>query len=77
MVTVLGIIMIILGLILVILGVLVFFKIIKVPDGQRMLKDTGFFDLLKELLMRAPWLVVVGLLLIWMGMKLVGVEVGL
>ena len=77
MAVVVGWIMIILGLILVILGVLVFFKIIKVPTGQRMVGDTGFFDLLIELLKKAPWLVVVGLLLIWVGLKLIGVEVGL
>jgi len=74
MALIVGWIMIILGLLMVILGVLVWLGVVTVPKRE---EEVSWWDLLKELLKKAPWVVVVGLLLIWVGLKLVGVDVGL
>ena len=77
MAMVVGWIMIIVGLLMVILGVLVWLGVVKVPAPGLTIQQAGFFDLLIALLKVAPWVVAVGLLLIWVGLKLVGVNVGL
>jgi hypothetical protein len=54
---------------MVILGVLSWLKIID-TDSER---AAGPWDFLIELLKRAPWVVVVGLILIYLGLKMIGV----
>ena len=77
MAVIVGWIMVILGLLMVILGVLAWLGVIKVPTPGGTIAQASFIDLLIALLNKAPWVVVVGLLLIWVGLKLVGIDVGL
>jgi len=77
MAVIVGWIMVVLGLLMVILGVLAWLGVVKVPTPGLTIAQAGFFDLLIALLKTAPWVVVVGLLLIWVGLKLVGIDVGL
>lgn len=72
-----GYIMIALGLIMIGLAVYVWF-IEETSQEDREMKraQMGWWDLLKALLEKAPWVAVVGLLLILFGMLLVGVDLG-
>ena len=67
-----GYLLILVGLALVILAVLVTLGVIKVPDVE-LSRQATFLDLLLALLKKAPWFGVVGLFLIYAGLKLVGV----
>ena len=66
----LGYVFALVGLIMVILGVLSWLKII---DTERE-RAAGPWDFLIELLKRAPWVVAVGLVLIYVGLKMIGVQ---
>jgi Na+/melibiose symporter-like transporter len=69
-----GYIMIALGLIMIGLAVYVWFIEKTKPEVREMTRDEmGWLELLKALLEKAPWVAVVGLLLILFGMVLVGV----
>jgi hypothetical protein len=67
-----GYILILLGLLLIVIGVLAWLGVVK-PSGQIYVQDASPIDLLLKLLERAPWTVVVGLLLIYAGLKMIGV----
>jgi hypothetical protein len=64
----LGYALIVVGLVMVVLGVLAWLGIIR-PAGFR----GGPWDFLTALLEKAPWVVVVGLILIYVGAKMTGV----
>ena len=67
MLILLGWVLVILGLIMVILGVLAWLGIVK-PRKYRF----GPWEVLAEIARRAPWVVIVGLLLIYIGLKILG-----
>lgn len=59
---------------MVIIGVLVWLGLIKRPPGSMLVSELGPWDFLTELLKQAPWTVAVGLLLIYSGLKTIGVS---
>jgi hypothetical protein len=66
-----GYLVIVVGLAMIVLGVLAWLGLIKAPirrDGK------SVWDFLIELLRQAGWVVVVGLVLVYMGCKMIGVE---
>jgi uncharacterized membrane protein YidH (DUF202 family) len=65
-----GYLLIIVGLIMIVAGALAWAGIIKV---QRRGDGSTMWDFLIELLRQAPWVVVVGLVLIYIGCKMIGV----
>jgi hypothetical protein len=69
----LGYVMIILGLLMEIVSVLAWLGVLKPAPQARAEGGTSVWDLLLELLKRAPWTAVVGLLLIYGGLKMTGV----
>ena len=71
--TFVGYLLIIVGLALVILAVLVSLDIIKTP-GPLIPQEASWIDFLIALLDKAPWFGVVGLLLIYAGIKMIGVD---
>jgi hypothetical protein len=71
MLTLLGYVLVILGIVMVILAVLAWLGIIT-PDSARRLR-AGPWDFLTELAKKAPWIVTVGLILIYLGLKTLGV----
>ena len=70
---IIGYVLIILGILMEILAVLVWLGILKPSQQARAEGETSVWDLLLELLKRAPWTAVVGLLLIYAGLKMLGV----
>jgi hypothetical protein len=64
-----GYLLILVGLILIAAGVLAWAGLIKIPRRN----GSTVWDFLIELLRRAPWVVVVGLILIYIGSKMIGV----
>jgi hypothetical protein len=64
-----GYLIILVGLAMIIAGALAWVGVIKVQN----LGDGGIWTFLTELLRRAPWVVVVGLILIYVGCKMIGV----
>ena len=66
----LGYVLIIVGLIMVVAGALAWAGIIKTPIKE----GATPWDFLIELLRQAPWVVVVGLILIYVGCKMIGVN---
>jgi hydrogenase/urease accessory protein HupE len=66
--------LIILGIVLEIISVLVWLGVLKPASNGAILQSVTFWDILLELTKRAPWPAVVGLLNIYAGLKLVGVE---
>jgi hypothetical protein len=65
----LGYLLIIVGLIMVVAGALAWAGIIKQPIHE----GASPWDFLIKLLEKAPWVVVVGLILIYVGCKMIGV----
>ena len=65
----LGYVLIVVGLIMVVAGALAWAGVIKVPIRDK----ATVWDFLIELLRQAPWVVVVGLVLIYVGCKMIGV----
>ncbi len=65
-----GYLLIIVGLVLILLGVL---KWLGVITATRAAAGAGPWDFLIALLDKAPWVVVVGLILIYIGCKMAGV----
>jgi len=55
-----------------VISVLVWLGVLK-PAGTKALRSVTFWDVLLELLKRAPWPAAVGLLMIYAGLKLLGV----
>ena len=68
-----GYLLIIVGVALEIISVLVWLGVLKPPTNGATLQTITFWDVLLELVKRAPWPAVVGLLNIYAGLKLIGV----
>ena len=56
-----------------VVSVLVWFGVLKPLNNTQALRSVSFWDVLLELAKRAPWPAVVGLLMIYAGLKLIGV----
>ena len=72
--TVIGYLLIIVGVGMEIISLLVWFGVLKPDENGMALRSASFWDVLLELAKRAPWPAVVGLLNIYAGLKLIGVE---
>jgi hypothetical protein len=70
--TVVGYLLILVGVGMEIISVLVWLKVLK-PASVKALQAVSFWDVLLELTRRAPWAAIVGLLMIYAGLKMVGV----
>lgn len=68
-----GYLLIIVGVVLEIISVLVWLGVLKPATNGATLQSITFWDVLLELMRRAPWPAVVGLLNIYAGLKLIGV----
>ena len=64
--------LILIGIGMEVISVLVWLGLVK-PAGET-LRAASFWDVLLELAKRAPWPAVVGLLMIYAGLKLLGVD---
>jgi hypothetical protein len=67
-----GYILILLGVGFLVLTVLVWFKVLTPPQGLVLSTATGI-EILVALINRLPWTATVGLLLIYAGLKMIGV----
>jgi hypothetical protein len=70
---IIGYLLIIVGVVLEIISVLVWLGVLKPATNGATLQSITFWDVLLELVKRAPWPAVVGLLNIYAGLKLIGV----
>lgn len=70
---VVGYILIFLGIAFLILSVLMWFGVIK-PASDLVLAQATWWDVLLALVNKLPWMALVGLLLIYAGLKMIGVE---
>jgi hypothetical protein len=66
-------ILILVGVGMEIISVLVWLGVLKPVTTVKTLQTVSFWDVLLELARRAPWAAVVGLLMIYAGLKLLGV----
>jgi hypothetical protein len=71
--TVVGYLLILVGVAMEIISVLVWLGVLKPVTTMKTLQAVSFWDVLLELARRAPWAAVVGLLMIYAGLKLLGV----
>jgi hypothetical protein len=71
--TVVGYLLIFVGIGMEIISVLVWLGVLKPVTTMNTLQSVSFWDVLLELARRAPWAAIVGLLLIYAGLKLLGV----
>jgi len=71
--TVVGYLLILVGVGMEIISVLVWLGVLKPVTSVKTLQSVSFWDVLLELARRAPWAAVVGLLMIYAGLKLLGV----
>ena len=73
--SVLGSILVLFGLLLVLLAVLVWIGALK-PKGQMGFAgtETGWPDVAKEVLNKVPWVALVGVALIYLGLRTIGVD---
>lgn len=71
--TVVGYLLILVGIAMEIISVLVWLGVLKPVTTVKTLQTVSFWDVLLELARRAPWAAVVGLLMIYAGLKLIGV----
>lgn len=71
--TIVAYVLILVGVGMEIISVLVWLGVLKPVDAVRSLRSVSFWDVLLELSRRAPWTAVVGLLMIYAGLKLLGV----
>lgn len=69
-----GIILIVFGLILILVGVLAWLGVLKPRVVDKTQGNATFIDLLMALLDKAPWVVVVGLILVVLGLAVLGVD---
>lgn len=67
-----GYILLFLGVAFLILSVLVWLNVVAPAPGQALAAATGW-DVLLALIEKLPWMAVVGLLLIYAGLKMIGV----
>jgi len=70
---VVGYLLILVGVGMEIISVLVWLGVLKPVTTMNTLQSASFWDVLLELTRRAPWTAIVGLLLIYAGLKLLGV----
>jgi len=68
-----GYLFLIIGAGMEVVSVLVWLGILKPLKSAQALQSVSFWDVLLELARRAPWPAVVGLLMIYAGLKLIGV----
>ena len=71
--TIVAYLLILTGIGLEIVSVLVWLGVLKPTTGVKALPSFSYWQLLLELLKRAPWPATVGLLMIYAGLKLLGV----
>ncbi len=71
--TIVGYLLILVGVGMEIVSVLVWLGVLKPVTTMKTLQSVSFWDVLLELARRAPWAAVVGLLMIYAGLKLLGV----
>lgn len=71
--TVVAYLLIVIGIAMEIISVLVWLGVLKPTSTPKVLPSFSIWDLLLELLKRAPWPATVGLLMIYAGLKLLGV----
>jgi len=72
-----GIILIVFGLILILVGVLSWLGVLKPGVVDKAQGNATLIDLLMALLDKAPWVVVVGLILVILGLAVMGVDFSL
>jgi hypothetical protein len=65
--------LILVGVGMEIISVLVWLGVLKPAAAAKTLRAASFWDVLLELTKRAPWAAIVGLLMIYAGLKLLGV----
>ena len=70
---VVGYLLILVGIGMEVISVLVWLGVLKPVTKVKTLQAVSFWDVLLELARRAPWAAVVGLLMIYAGLKLLGV----
>ncbi|HVN15645.1 MAG TPA: hypothetical protein VMT73_07875 [Anaerolineales bacterium] len=70
---VIGYLLILVGLGMEVVSVLVWLGVLETVDETITLHSVSFWDVLLELSKRAPWPAIVGLLMIYAGLKLLGV----
>jgi hypothetical protein len=70
---VVGYLLILVGVGMEVISVLVWLGVLKPVESVKALQSASFWDVLLELTRRAPWTAIVGLLLIYAGLKLLGV----
>ena len=70
---VVGYLLILVGIGMEVISVLVWLGVLKPVTNVKTLQAVSFWDVLVELARRAPWAAVVGLLMIYAGLKLLGV----
>jgi hypothetical protein len=71
---VIGYLLIVVGIGMEIISLLVWFGVLKPTSNGLALKAATFWDVLLELAKRTPWPAVVGLLDIYAGLKLIGIQ---
>lgn len=71
--TVVSYLLILVGIGMEVISVLVWLGVLKPAVKVKTLQAASFWDVLLELARRAPWAAVVGLLMIYAGLKLLGV----
>jgi hypothetical protein len=71
--TVVGYLLILVGVGMEIISVLVWLGVLKPATAVKALQSVSFWDVLLELSRRAPWAAIVGLLMIYAGLKLLGI----
>lgn len=71
--TIVAYLLILVGVGMEIVSVLVWLGVLKPADAGKSLQAVSFWDVLLELSKRAPWAAVVGLLMIYAGLKLLGI----
>ncbi len=71
--TIVAYLLILIGVGMEIISVLVWLGVLKPAGETKALRSVSLWDVLLELLRRAPWPAAVGLLMIYAGLKLLGV----
>ncbi|MDP1546470.1 MAG: hypothetical protein Q8L87_10640 [Anaerolineales bacterium] len=71
--TIVAYLLILVGIGMEIISVLVWLGVLKPVAEGKTLRAVSFWDVLLELARRAPWAAVVGLLMIYAGLKLLGI----
>ena len=72
--TIVGYLLIIIGAGMEVVSVLVWLGVLTPASRNVALRSATFWDVLLELLKRAPWPAAVGLLMIYAGLKMIGIE---